>query len=129
MSRDHRRLRVFQRADAAVRSVYVLRFPTEERYGLQSQLRRAAVSVPTNIVEGAARKSEKEWLQFLYISMGSASEVRYLLELAQGLGFLSESDARAVTDEYDAIVRTLQSLIDSIEPDGGRRKAEGGGLS
>ena len=88
MSRDHRTLRVFAIADRLVIDIYqtTKQFPTAERYGLQAQIRRAAVSIATNIVEGCARRSRREYLSFLNIATGSASEVRYLCDLSYRLG-------------------------------------------
>jgi four helix bundle protein len=68
-------------------------FPREEIYGLRAQLRRAAVSTAANIVEGCARRSEREYLNFLNMSAGSASEARYLIDLSHRLGFLKPEDA------------------------------------
>ena len=91
MSRDHRKLRVFVLADALVPRIYksTNNFPVEERYGLQMQLRRAAVSAACNIIEGSARRGEKEYVNFLNIAAGSAAEARYLCELWLRLGFMS----------------------------------------
>jgi four helix bundle protein len=83
MSRDHRKLRVFVMADGLVTKIYSIsqQFPVAERFGLQSQLRRGAVSVACNIVEGCARRGTSEYLNFLNIAAGSASETRYLVEV------------------------------------------------
>ena len=119
MSRDHRKLAVFALADDLVVAVYrgTARFPIEERFGLQSQMRRAAVSVPTNIVEGCARRSTKDYSNFLTVSLGSASEVRYLLGLAHRLGLLPQEDFEALEPRYGQLVRQMQKLIDSLAPD------------
>jgi four helix bundle protein len=95
MSRDHRKLRVFNEADSLVVHIYrcTHEFPREEMYGLRAQLRRAAVSTAANIVEGCARRSEREYLNFLNMSAGSASEARYLIDLSHRLGFLKPEDA------------------------------------
>ena len=88
--KDFRKLEVWEKAHALTLSVYHAAdpFPREELYGLTSQIRRAAVSIPTNIAEGCGRGSEAELARFLQIAMGSASEVEYELLLARDLGFL-----------------------------------------
>jgi len=88
--RDHTKLRAFELADEVAVLVYrvTARFPREELYGLTSQMRRAAVSVSSNIVEGCARDSQSDYLRFLYISFGSLRELHYQLSLSKRLGFL-----------------------------------------
>lgn len=117
MSRDHRKLKVFAMADKLVVDVYQRTggFPVEERYGLQAQTRRAAISVPTNIVEGCARRTTREYVQFLAVALGSASEIRYLLDVALRLGFLCRADYDVLEPRYDETVRVLQGLIKSLE--------------
>ena len=116
MSRDHRKLRVFTLADDLVVTVYQASagFPAAERFGLQAQIRRAAVSVPSCIVEGSARRSTKEYLNFLNIAAGSASEVRYLAELSHRLGFMPIEAQRPLTERYTELIARLQAL--SHEP-------------
>jgi four helix bundle protein len=116
MSKNHERLKVFQMADALAVEVYqrTARFPAAERFGMQSQLRRAAVSVPTNIVEGAARRTSKELSQFISVALGSASETRYLLGLANRIGLMSKVDHDELEPRYGDLVRALQSFLDSI---------------
>ena len=89
--------------------------PVEERYGLQAQIRRAAVSVPTNIVERSARRTTREYIQFLGVALGSASEVRYLLELAKRLGSCLPPKATVLERRYHELVKALAALIRSLE--------------
>ena len=116
MSRDPTKLKVFHLADElAVQAYRVTRsFPVEERYGLQAQLRRAAVSVPTNIVEGCARNSEKDYLHFVDVAPASASEVRYLLGLSARLGILRSVDQEPLVSGYDDLIRSLQKLLSAL---------------
>ena len=92
-------------------------FPVEERFGLQAQMRRSAVSVPTNLVEGSARRSTKDYLYFVGVSLASASELRYLLGLSHRLGFLSSDDHRKLEPRYGDLVRGLQELVSSLQDD------------
>ena len=117
MSRDYRKLRVFHEADALVLEIYrvTVDFPNEERYGLQSQIRRACVSCAANIVEGSSRGSTPNYCRFLEIAHGSAPEVAYLLSVARRLAFLREPNTKPLEDRYDILQRMLQSLIDGLE--------------
>ena len=90
-------------------------FPIEERYGLLSQLRRAAVSSAANIVEGAARKNHREFTHFLSITFGSLRETGYYIDLYQRLGYLSKPASKALLDQYDESARVLQGLIRSLD--------------
>ena len=116
MSRDPGKLKGFQLAAGLVVEVYRLtrRFPPEERYGLQAQIRRAAVSAPTNIVEGGARRSTKDYLYFISVALGSASAERYLLSLARRLGFVASGEGEALESRYGDVIRELQRLLDVL---------------
>ncbi|MDB4447921.1 four helix bundle protein [Roseivirga sp.] len=76
-------------------------------FGLVSQLRRASASIPTNIAEGSGRKSEKEFIQFLSIALGSANEVDYLIELSKDLGFISQE----IWTQLDQEINEIQSML------------------
>jgi four helix bundle protein len=117
MTRDHRKLRVFQEADALVLDIYkgTRGFPPEELYGLQAQARRAMVSTASNIVEGCARRKYGEYLHFLNISLGSACEVRYLMGLAGRLGYVRPMDSTSLDARCDGLIRGLVRLIESLE--------------
>jgi four helix bundle protein len=95
--RDHTRLRVFELADRLTLTVYKesAAFPASERYGLQSQVRRAAVSIAANIVEGCARTTEAEYMRFIEIAYGSARELQYEIGLCGRLGFWSDAVAKS----------------------------------
>jgi len=105
-------LRVWQRSHAAALQVYRIssRFPIDERFGLTSQLRRAALSVPTNIAEGSKRVTSQEYARFLNIAEGSVAETEYLLMVSRDLGYISAKDASAQLREFDEIARMLHSL-------------------
>ncbi|MGB0153309.1 MAG: four helix bundle protein [Verrucomicrobiales bacterium] len=89
--RDHTQLAAFKLADALVVDIYLAtqNFPKEEMFGLRSQIRRAAVSVPSNIVEGCARNTATEYLRFLDIAFGSLRELSYQFDLSKRLGFVN----------------------------------------
>jgi four helix bundle protein len=111
MSRDFRKLHVFQLADDLLMRVYrtAASFPPEERYTLQAQLRRAALSAPTNIVEGSARRTTREYLNFINIAAGSATEARYLADVSCRLGFLPGKEAA------ELVSAKLQALLASLD--------------
>jgi len=110
---DHRKLKAFQLADELVLAVYkaTASFPTHERFGLTSQLRRAAVSVPGNIVEGCGRDGLKDYLRFLQIAFSSLRETGYYVGLSQRLGYLKDAPAEELLAQYDQCAKVLAALI------------------
>lgn len=116
MSRDYRKLQIFHIADELVIQIYraTASFPMAERFGLQSQIRRAAVSSVSNIVEGAARRKTGEYLHFLNISSVSATEVRYLIGLSQRLGFVLPADEQSLYARYSELIAKTQALMQSL---------------
>ncbi len=92
-------------------------FPAEERFGLTSQIRRAAVSIPTNIAEGCGRRSEAEFANFLNIAMGSASELEYLLLLAGELNLIGADKEEALSAEVVEIKRMLTAFMQKLKAD------------
>jgi four helix bundle protein len=116
MSRNHEKLSVFHKADQLAVLVYRLtaRFPEDERFGLRAQIRRAAVSTPTNIVEGCSRRSERDYIRFLDIALGSANEVAYLLHLSERLLPLEAPAFEDCRNCAGDVVRMLQKLVSSL---------------
>ena len=114
--RDHRKLKAFELSDAIVDLIYkaTQAFPQEELYGLAAQMRRAAVSVPSNIVEGCARGSQADYLRFLYIAFGSLRELHYQLELSKRLGFLSVENFLPIEPKVIEAEKVLNGLIVSL---------------
>lgn len=112
-SRD---LVVWQKAVDMVEVMYLKtkKFPTEERYGLTSQLRRAAVSVAANIAEGYGRANTSEYVQFLWISYASGCEVETLVEVSTRVGLIDEVDGSALIKRVDEIQRMTRSLIRAL---------------
>ncbi len=90
------------------------RFPEDEKYGLTSQLRRAAISVPLNYVEGYARNGEKDYARFLDISFGSLKESVFIIEFSRDEGLLSDGEARAVIELADKIGAMLWGILKQI---------------
>ena len=106
----HKDLDVWKLGIELVTKIYEItsHFPTTEQFGLTSQMQRAAVSVPSNIAEGAARNSEKEYIHFLYISLGSLTELETQLIISEKLGFL---DNKSIFEEVEKLRRKLLNFI------------------
>lgn len=114
--RPHEKLDVWKKAIEMVTLVYEVtkQFPSEERFGLTSQIRRAAVSIPANIAEGAARQTDKEFNQFLSIAQGSSSELETELLIAKNLGYIQSDDYERVVHEINTIARMIVGLSRTV---------------
>lgn len=115
--RHYRDLVVWQKSVDWVEAIYSAtgRWPGDERYGLTGQVRRAAVSVPSNVAEGCARRSSAEFLRFLSIARGSLAEVETQLIIATRLRYLDQSEAQPLFAAADEISRMLAGLISKLE--------------
>ncbi len=113
MEKPHRKLDVWQMAMDFVTQIYraTESFPREEKYSLTDQMRRAAVSIPSNIAEGAARQTKKEFVNYLHMAQGSLSELDTQLEVARRLQFLSENDWGKLDTVIQRIDKMLTGLI------------------
>ncbi len=114
MIQSHKDLKIWQNSILFVKDIYSITssFPAEERFGLTNQMRRAAVSIPSNIAEGAGRNGKKEWVRFLHIALGSISELETQLEIARVLGFIHDP-----TKEIEQLIyfrRMILKLISSL---------------
>lgn len=114
--RDFRELKVTPKAHALTLAIYTATagFPEDERFGLTSQLRRAAASIGYNIAEGCGRDSDPDFGRFLQMAMGSASEVEYELWLARDLGYLSPTDHDALAAQAVEVRKMLRAFIDQL---------------
>lgn len=112
----HKNLLVWQKSISFVTEIYNLTktFPKEELYCIVSQIRRAAVSIPANIAEGSARKNTREYIQFLYISLGSSVELETHLIISSNLGYIAAKEIESLQSELSAIIRMLTGLIKSL---------------
>ena len=113
----HKDLRVWQQSIEMVTSIYKMSkdFPKDEIFGLVSQMRRAAVSVPSNIAEGYARGTDKEKLHFLRISSGSMSEIETQLMLSLKLGYIGQETYNELSEQITSVWKQLNALISSIK--------------
>jgi len=109
-------LEIWQLADELALRVYLVTkgFPKDELYGITSRLRRAALSIPTNIVEGYSRKGDKELTRFANISLGSLAETKYLLKFAKKLGLLKEKDYKELSRGYEELGRKLWEFYEAV---------------
>lgn len=114
--RPHKKLEVWKKAIEFVTKIYKVTesFPDNEKFGLISQIRRSAVSIPSNISEGAGRTGKKEFMQFLSIAQGSTSELETQLIISSNLGYLKNEDI-CLLDELDEISRMIIGLIKSLK--------------
>ncbi|MSQ77778.1 MAG: four helix bundle protein [Nitrospiraceae bacterium] len=113
MKKPHKKLDAWRMALDLVLTIYreTDRFPEQERYSLTSQIRRSALSVPSNIAEGAARQTKKEFINFLHIAQGSLSELDTQLEVAKELGYLDKDRWTVLDDQIERIDKMISGLI------------------
>ena len=112
-AKSHKDLKVWQRSLEFVTVIYTLtnNFPQSEKFGLTNQIRRSAVSIPSNIAEGSARNHDKEFIQFLYIALSSASELDTQIRISVNLEFLNKEKSKELLEELDSISKMIQGLI------------------
>jgi four helix bundle protein len=117
MLKNYRDLKVWQKSYRLCLDLYRItkKFPKEERYGLTSQIRRAAVSIPSNIAEGYGRKTTADYLRFLYIAYGSICELETQLLLSSDLNYVNKENLKALRDDTEEVERMLKALIKSLE--------------
>jgi len=115
--KTHKDLDAWKKSIELVASIYKITssFPKEQIYGLTSQIRRAAVSIPSNIAEGAAQNHDKEFIQFLYVALGSGAELETQLIISKMLGFIDYEKSQELTNELNSISRMIQGLIKFIK--------------
>jgi four helix bundle protein len=114
--REHGKLRAFELADELALVIYRVtrKFPKDERYGLTSQMRRATVSIPSNIVEGCGRTTQADYRHFLEIAFGSLRELIYQASLSKRLGYIEGTDIPAIDAKLTETERVLAALIRSL---------------
>jgi len=117
MRRDHTKLRVFHDAHALTLAIdrETKHFPKDEWFGLRLQMRRAAASTPTNIVEGNARRTTRDYCNFLNIALASACELAYLVSLATELGLVAAEPGAGLRTESSSVVKQMQTLVNEME--------------
>ncbi len=117
MLKNYKELKVWQKSYQLCLGIYAIskRFPKEETYGLTSQIRRAAVSVPSNIAEGYGRKTTPEYIQSLYVAYGSNCELETQILLSGDLGYIRIEDMNKLQEDMGEVERMLKGLIKSLE--------------
>jgi four helix bundle protein len=120
--RDYTKIGAWKLADDLTVGLYerTRTFPREEIYGLTSQLRRAAYSVPANIAEGSSRGSKRDYLHFLYIARGSLAETQYFIHLARRLGYLEMTEAEKFIGQTKQTFACLHGLVQAVEKESGK---------
>ncbi len=115
--KDFRKLKVWEKAHLLTLKIYKITevFPREELYGLTSQIRRASVSIPTNIAEGCVRSSDADFARFLYIALGSTSELEYLILLSKDLKIIKNELYIESDNEINEVKKMLISLIQTLK--------------
>jgi four helix bundle protein len=117
MLKNYRDLKVWQKSYILCLALYRITkiFPKEERYGLTSQIRRSAVSIPSNIAEGYGRKTTADYLRSLYIAYGSVCELETQVLLSGDLNYVNKENLKALKDDTEEVERMLKALIKSLE--------------
>ncbi len=117
LSRSYKDLTVWQKSIELVAELYKItdKFPKSEAYGLSTQMRRAAVAIPSNIAEGQKRGHQKEFLQFLYVAYGSGAELETQIEICKRLNKLKDLDYSEVEDELNQVMKMMNGLISSFK--------------
>lgn len=118
MSQGFRELRVWQESIAVARHVYLLtaQFPRDELFGITSQMRRSSVSIASNIAEGSARQTKKEFIQFLYVALGSLAELETQLEIVIQIGLVERDSILDLIEALNKLSRSVNKLQQSLRP-------------
>jgi len=116
MIKSYRDLEVWQLAIQLIKKIYLVTdgFPQKEKYGLSSQMQRAAVSIASNIAEGKTRQTKREYIQFLYIALGSTAELETQITVSKELEYINSVDNNNMLEQTDHIARMLRNLIKGL---------------
>lgn len=116
MITDYKDLQVWQKGIEVVKEIYTIttQFPKNELFGLISQMRRSAVSIPSNIAEGWMRQHTNEYIQFIYHALGSCGELDTQLIIANSLGYLNDDSLKDLSEKINHIIRMLRNLIKGL---------------